>query len=263
MSDPAGDQAASEDGSQPARSTRRSTDAGPRTRGGWTPAGTAAERRAVNATGGYDRGKRTRRLLIDAARRVFEQHGYLQVGVDEIVAEAGVARGTFYTYFPSKREVFREVTLEVGQVMDAALITGPDDERLDPVDALARSNLRYMTAFREHARIYSLAEQVAHIDEENNRLLTERRRRDVDRIAGTIRRWQARGVADPDVQPAPTAAALLSMTRHLCYWLYVGGDNAYSEADAAQALNDIWVRAVDLRRRPRRLWLQRQAEQDA
>ncbi|GBD13073.1 putative HTH-type transcriptional regulator YvdT [bacterium HR24] len=44
-----------------------------------------------------------RRSLLAAARRVFARKGYEAATVAEIVAEAGVAQGTFYLYFPSKR----------------------------------------------------------------------------------------------------------------------------------------------------------------
>jgi AcrR family transcriptional regulator len=186
---------------------------------------------------------------------VFERDGYIEVGVEDIVREAGVARGSFYTYFTSKLDVFRVVSSEVTAVIDQALVTRSGDSRLDPVDALHRSNLRYMAAFRENARIYALIEQLAHIDPDMAHQARARRRNDIDRVSGTIRRWQARGVASPSVDPATTAAALLSMTKNVCFWLYVGGDDEYEEADAAVTINDLWVRAVDLRRSSNPEWL--------
>ena len=49
-----------------------------------------------------------RRHLLTAARRVFAQKGYGD-SVADIIAEAGVARGTFYNYFDSKKAVFHAV----------------------------------------------------------------------------------------------------------------------------------------------------------
>src|SRR6516162_5242166 len=63
---------------------------GPRTRGGWTPAGTAAARRAARPDRATPRGDRTREELVEAARRVFERDGFVNVRVADIVAEAGV-----------------------------------------------------------------------------------------------------------------------------------------------------------------------------
>lgn len=51
--------------------------------------------------------------LLRAARRVFARHGYHQAGVAHIVDDVGVARGTFYRYFDSKREIFQAVVAEM------------------------------------------------------------------------------------------------------------------------------------------------------
>jgi AcrR family transcriptional regulator len=44
--------------------------------------------------------------LLGAARAVFVEKGYAAASVDDIVARAGVARGTFYLYFADKRAIF-------------------------------------------------------------------------------------------------------------------------------------------------------------
>ncbi len=44
--------------------------------------------------------------LLLAARDVFAEKGYAAATVDDIVARAGAARGTFYLYFKDKRDVF-------------------------------------------------------------------------------------------------------------------------------------------------------------
>lgn len=44
----------------------------------------------------------TKALLVDAGLRVFEKKGLAEMRVDDIVAEAGVAKGTFYLYFQDR-----------------------------------------------------------------------------------------------------------------------------------------------------------------
>jgi TetR/AcrR family fatty acid metabolism transcriptional regulator len=46
-----------------------------------------------------------RSRILEAALRVFARSGFHVASVDDIVREAGVARGTFYLYFPSKQEL--------------------------------------------------------------------------------------------------------------------------------------------------------------
>lgn len=50
-----------------------------------------------------------RQQLLDAAITVFARKGYLETSVDDIIHEADVARGTFYLYFPGKKEIFLAV----------------------------------------------------------------------------------------------------------------------------------------------------------
>ncbi|MCP5366917.1 MAG: TetR/AcrR family transcriptional regulator [Hyphomicrobiales bacterium] len=55
------------------------------------------------------RKEESRRRVLAAASRLFRQHGYAGVGIDTIMAAAGLTRGAFYAHFPSKRALFAEV----------------------------------------------------------------------------------------------------------------------------------------------------------
>jgi AcrR family transcriptional regulator len=235
----------------PKRSARAASPEGPRTRGGWAPAGTAAGRRAGHDERVTTKGLRTREDLVAAARRVFERDGYVDARVADIVAEAGVARGSLYTYFSSKQDVFLAVVREVGQQFRTAVAPSPDDADLDAYEALDRSNRRYLEAYRANRVIWALVEQVATIDPEIHRIRLIGRQQHVDRVAKTILRWQERGLADLDIDAHATAGALVSMLSNFAYWSLAGGDRYDPEA-AARTLTDIWARAVGLRRRRRR-----------
>lgn len=54
----------------------------------------------------------TKYSLIESAIRMFQQKGFQMTRVSDIVADAGVAQGTFYNYFKSKEEIFREICNE-------------------------------------------------------------------------------------------------------------------------------------------------------
>lgn len=51
----------------------------------------------------------TRSLLIDVARRNFTERGYAATSIDDVIREAGVARGALYHHFPGKEALFRAV----------------------------------------------------------------------------------------------------------------------------------------------------------
>lgn len=56
-----------------------------------------------------ERSGSTRGALIAAARALFTEHGYADVGTEQIVRTAGVTRGALYYHFEGKRELFEAV----------------------------------------------------------------------------------------------------------------------------------------------------------
>jgi len=52
-----------------------------------------------------DRSRATRKAIIEAAERLWRHSGFDAVSVDEICQAAGVAKGTFYFYFPRKEHL--------------------------------------------------------------------------------------------------------------------------------------------------------------
>ena len=53
-----------------------------------------------------DHAARTRTRIVDSARRLFNQHGFEPVSIDQIMGEAGLTRGGFYHHFRSKDELY-------------------------------------------------------------------------------------------------------------------------------------------------------------
>lgn len=75
----------------------------------------SGDRSASRAEIGERRRGRTRTKLIAAATAVFARLGPDTPGVDDFIAEAGVARGTFYNYFQSREEVLVAVATEISE----------------------------------------------------------------------------------------------------------------------------------------------------
>ncbi|MBW3668220.1 MAG: TetR/AcrR family transcriptional regulator [Actinobacteria bacterium] len=51
----------------------------------------------------------TRELLIDVARDLFTRQGYAATSIDDIIGQAGVARGALYHHFAGKEALFKAV----------------------------------------------------------------------------------------------------------------------------------------------------------
>ena len=62
-----------------------------------------------------ERGRKTLRKLLDAATREFADHGFHDASISGITRRAGVALGSFYTYFDSKDAIFRALVSDMSE----------------------------------------------------------------------------------------------------------------------------------------------------
>jgi AcrR family transcriptional regulator len=160
------------------------------------------------------KGERTRARLVAAAKEVFERDGFLNARVSDIATQAGLSHGSFYHYFDSKEEVFREVAEAVEEQLSAPLgkvILDPLSTA-SPEDRIRVALRQHMDSYRSEARIMGVIEQVYRYDEQMRASRMERHRRYHQQVARAIRQLQRHGLADPELDPNIAAAALGSMT---------------------------------------------------
>jgi AcrR family transcriptional regulator len=94
--------------------------------------------------------------ILAAARKVFARRGFDGATVDEIADAAGLAKGTVYLYFPSKREIYLEALRQgLSGLMDdikrsVAAVSSPADK----VRAFIETRVRYAEQNRDLVKIY-------------------------------------------------------------------------------------------------------------
>jgi len=95
-----------------------------------------------------ERSRETRRKLVDVGRRLWRAQGFAATTVGEICEAAGVAKGTFYFYFPRKEDLLIEIGLDtshrVGDDLRDRLDSddSTDEILLATIDQLARRTSR-------------------------------------------------------------------------------------------------------------------------
>ena len=108
------------------------------------------------------RGERTLRKILDAARDEFGERGFSESSIVAITQRAGVALGTFYTYFDSKEAVFSALVRDMSaQVRDhVAPVLKEASDALDGERRALESFLRFARTHRDVYRIIDEAEFV-------------------------------------------------------------------------------------------------------
>ena len=83
-----------------------------------------------------------KKIVVRCAKAVFSQKGYYQASVSDIIQRAGIARGTFYLYFRSKRDVFNSILDELVKELEGVikrLDLDPSVSLLEQLKSILRS----------------------------------------------------------------------------------------------------------------------------
>jgi AcrR family transcriptional regulator len=152
------------------------------------------------------RGLDTRRRLLDAAERVFGDLGYHEASVVKLAEVAGVAAGTFYLYFDSKKAVFDELVRDLNRRVRHAMKEGSSkgSTRLE-TEVLGFEAYFRFTA--EHPAIYRIIRQAEFVSPEMLRYHYDRLSRGyIEALRAAVESGEI-GALDPEV----AAYALMGM----------------------------------------------------
>jgi len=178
-----------------------------------------------------ERGRKTVRKLLEAAAQEFGTRGYHDAAITGITQRAGVALGTFYTYFESKEELFRALVHDMSHATRshvAEAVRGAPD-RLEA----ERLGLAAFIAFtRRHPELYRIIEEAQFVAEDAYRA---HYRSFVEGYRQGLAAAAARGeiIAGPDEL---RAWALIGMSVFLGMRYAVWGDDKPAEEVATEAI---------------------------
>jgi AcrR family transcriptional regulator len=195
------------------------------------------------------KGALTRARLLDAAKEIFEEDGFLDARISDIAERAGLSHGSFYHYFESKEAVFLEVAVRVDQRLSEPLgnlifdssSTAPRSKRLE------RAIRRHLEMYRDEARIMGVIEQVSRYDDRVKAVRYGRHLSYTDMVSESILQLQRRGLADPNLDPAVAAAGLGAMMYRFSEMWLVQGFLECTFEDAVEQLTLLFVNAMQLR----------------
>ena len=188
------------------------------------------------------RGEETRRRILDAAEAVFGELGYYEASVSEITRRAGVAQGTFYIYFPSKRDIFVELVNDLGKSFRAATRAAMADAP-DRLEAERRGFAAFFEFVAKHRRIYTIVREAERVAPEAARAyyngISEGYIRGLETAmkAGTVR----------TLSPEATAYALMGIGHFVALrWIVWPQENEEAQETSSHLPDDIFASVIEL-----------------
>ncbi|MEW6774885.1 MAG: TetR/AcrR family transcriptional regulator [Bdellovibrionota bacterium] len=143
--------------------------------------------------------KERREQILAAGRRVFAEKGYHAASITDVIEAADVARGTFYLYFDSKREIFETILDDLLERLTAVIHRVELGPGHPPILEQLHGNVeRVIQVLLSNRDLPSILRRTAiGIDEDFDRKLTDF----YARITGLIERALLRGMQQGLLRP--------------------------------------------------------------
>jgi AcrR family transcriptional regulator len=166
------------------------------------------------ANAGYFPGPERRKQILAGARKVFAARGYHETNISHICDDLGIARGTLYQYFDSKKAVFAAIVEDLLERVREAVRAEAVPE-LPPgvslsrqeIIAFAAGSLRRVlaAAFEDETSLRILVREAVGLDVEIDAILRAIDDITVDRFASDITLAKRAGILRDDVDPRAAA----------------------------------------------------------
>ena len=109
------------------------------------------------------RGERTLRKILDAARDEFGERGFSDSSIVAITQRAGVALGTFYTYFDSKEAVFQALVRDMSEQVRDHVAPALRNAQ-NAMDGERRALESFLQFAREHRDVYRIIDEAEFVE---------------------------------------------------------------------------------------------------
>ncbi len=185
------------------------------------------------------RGRRTVKSILESARELIQERGYLGTSVEDITTAAGVSRATFWTYFASKQDVLRALGADAegaGMQLARAFASLPPCATLKQVTEWVRGYLAFLD---EYGAFMNAAYQAAQVDPELREWALASEMGGA-RVLGAGLANLRGGTSPSGVDPLIEGLAVLGMLERFWYKWRVGGAQLNEKRIAQSLAHLIW-----------------------
>ncbi len=111
------------------------------------------------------KGMMTRQKILDTAEEIIGEQGYFETSIVEITLRAGVAQGTFYNYFQTKKAIYDELVYQLSSNLRHHIKVA-----MEEASAFKEKQRKGYLAFFEwvinHRNLYSIIQQSVLVDKD-------------------------------------------------------------------------------------------------
>lgn len=98
--------------------------------------------------------KDKKELLMDAAEKLISEKGYYSTTIEDITKEAGVGKGSFYTYFKSKEEIVLEIFNNKNGRYEEEILNKVMNENIDIKEKIEKLTFAKLSFVKENQQFY-------------------------------------------------------------------------------------------------------------
>jgi len=190
------------------------------------------------------KGQRTRKNILNCARKVFARAGYVTLRMSDVAEESGVSMGSLYRYFQNKDDLFVNLIGDIHEQMFSASRASEHDFAADPYQALLAANRGYLKHYHENRDVMRALIEAGTVDERFRDVWWQMRRRHIDRFVYALK--TSHGIETVSgVSVRTVVESMASLVEQSAYTWFAQeelNDKPISVETAAQVVTRVWYR---------------------
>lgn len=174
--------------------------------------------------------------IIQAAYKVFSKKGYHPSKMDEIAREVGVSKATLYSYFESKEDLLKMISISTSKRLNEIFEKSLEEQdSLKPFEELYNNMAEFQGSLHLNFEILSLSSHDKNIREIGRNIYDEK----MDVFQVFLENLQNKGMARNDVDARTLARLVAALYTDIAMQLIMGFDKSEVRETWNQSLSVI------------------------
>ena len=174
--------------------------------------------------------------IVEAARLVFAKKGYHEATMDDVAQEVGVSKGALYSYFKSKEDLLKEISLQGHQTLRTMLGETCTHNSLE--DALEQIYTTITEKYKGNLHTHFEIVSIASHDDQIRKIVFEDYQKDIEAIEAFLEEKKKQGAIRNDVDARVLAELFTALYMGTLAKLLIGYPN--------NEVHDGWIKSMKL-----------------